>query len=398
RDTDEVILKVSDLFTALPPFIEKMDVLPSAQRRVIAAKQTLAQTFDDDGFKLLLKEANLVVETEARSDAYRLYYDIKRFDGTLLGSIVIEKATGIVEVVNPDGTPGTVPGSKKKTLDLPSDVPVFSNTPLSSSGAFNILIAGKHGALIDTIIFAHLDEGTSTIDLVSIPRDLYYKGRKINRYADMYGMDEFAKVMSEIVGYKLDKYVMIDMYAFIDVVDLIGGIDIHLEDAVVDPSYKTLDNGVWGTMHYEPGNYHLGGKESLRLARSRHTSSDFARAARQHKILEAIQGKLRNLGVSDATVVYDILKTVLNQTSTNIGLKEAASYYFKYQNFKLNSSNVLSTANVLTVPEYITSEECAALKSTDEMSECDSALQAYTLVPKNENWNLIKWYFQGVFE
>ena len=102
---------------------------------------------------------------------------------------------------------------------------------------------------------------------------------------------ELKKVLSDMTGYKLDKYILIDMYAFIDVIDLIGGIDVHLDKAVIDPTYRTVDDGVVGTLHYEPGDYHLGGVEALRLARSRHTSSDFARAERQQLIIESIQNK-----------------------------------------------------------------------------------------------------------
>jgi hypothetical protein len=29
---------------------------------------------------------------------------------------------------------------------------------------------------------------------------------------------------------------------------------------------------------------------------------------------------------------------------------------------------------------------------------CENSLKAYTLAPKDNNWNLIKWYFQSVFE
>lgn len=284
-----------------------------------------------------------------------------------------------------------------------------------------MLIAGKHGSLIDTMIFAHIDENDRTVDMISIPRDLYYNGRKINHYVMNFGMEEFKRVLGEITGYELDKYILIDMYAFIDVVDIIGGIDVHLDSAVIDPTYKTLDNGVWGTLNYAPGDYHLMGKESLRLARSRHTSSDFARAERQHMILGAIQKKAREFGFGDAGTLYDIIRTVLNKTDTDISVSEAIAYYFKYQNFDINSGYVLSTGNILTVPEYIAKEECT--KMIDEWTasvgvgevsvgdsgvgvpladsprpDCENKLQAYTLMPADGNWDLIKWYFRKVFE
>jgi len=252
------------------------------------------------------------------------------------------------------------------------------------------------------------------VRLISVPRDLYYNGRKINHYPFYFGMDEFKRVLGEIVGYEIDKFLLIDMYAFIDVVDLIGGIDIRLDEAVIDPTYKTLDEGVWGTLNYEPGDYHLNGRQSLRLARSRHTSSDFARSKRQHQILEALQSKARSFGFGDAKTLYDIVKTALNKTETDISVGDAVRYYFKYQGFEIASSNVLSTGNVLDVPDYITTEDCAAKivewetsagefagagsMEKAERPSCENELHAYTLLPRDDNWNLIKWYFKEIFD
>ncbi len=265
------------------------------------------------------------------------------------------------------------------------------------------MIAGKHGSLVDTMIFVHINEKTRTIRMISIPRDLHYNGRKINALPFFYGMPELKKVLSNISGYKLDKFVLIDMYAFIDVVDLIGGIDVHLDKAVVDPSYRTVDNGVEGTLNYQPGDYHLGGKEALRIARSRKTSSDFARAERQQLILKALQKKARNFGFGNADTIYKIAKSVLAKVETDVSIKEAIALYFRYQNYKIESNSVMSSGNVLFVPPYITKEQCAALIATAQADGkpkpgCEGENHAYTLVPRDGNWNLIKWFFKKNFE
>lgn len=269
--------------------------------------------------------------------------------------------------------------------------------------SFNILIAGKHGSLVDTMIFAHINEKTKEIRMISIPRDLLYNGRKINSYAHYYGMPELKKSISKMTGYELDKYILIDMYAFIDVIDLIGGVDVTLTKPVVDPTYRTVDNGVVGTLNYAPGDYHLGGVEALRLARSRHTSSDFARAERQQMILESIQDKARNLGFGDTDTVYEIAKTVLAKVETDIGLEEAILYYFRYQDYDIVSNNVMTSGNVLYSPPYISNENCqamvaAAAAAGGENPGCTGVNNAYTLIPRNEDWNIIKWFFRENFE
>ena len=184
---------------------------------------------------------------------------------------------------------------------------------------------------------------------------------------------------------------------------LFGGIDISLEHAVVDPTYRTVDNGIVSTLHYEPGDYHLSGVQALRLARSRNTSSDFARAERQQMILQSIQDKARNFGFGDADTIYEIAKSVLDKTETDVSVDEAIQYFFRYQNYDIESNNVMSSGNVLYVPPYISANECdeliaAAEAAGQEKPGCEDENQAYTLLPKNNNWNVIKWYFKENFE
>ncbi|MFA7686002.1 MAG: LCP family protein, partial [Candidatus Gracilibacteria bacterium] len=266
-----------------------------------------------------------------------------------------------------------------------------------------VLIAGKNGSLLDTMIFVHVNEKKQEINMISIPRDLYYNGRKINAFASMYGMPEMKKVLSQISGFKLDKYIVIEMYTFIDVIDLIGGVDVHLSKALIDPTYKTIDNGVEGTLHYEPGDYHLGGKEALRVARSRHSSSDFDRAARQQIIIEALQSKAKNMGFGDIDTIYEIIKVVLAKTETDISFDEAVAYYFKYQNYKIVSNSVISSGNILYVPPYVTQENCNVLIASAQANglptpSCVSANHAYTLLPRDDDWDIIKWFFRKEFK
>jgi len=258
------------------------------------------------------------------------------------------------------------------------------------------------------MIIANINPEKRKITLVSVPRDLFYNNRKINSYYALYGMDELKRVLSTVSGYQIDKYVLIDMYAFIDVIDLIGGVDVHLDKAVIDPSYKTFDNGVWSTLYYRPGDYHLSGVQALRIARSRHSTSDFDRADRQQIILKAIQAKAKSFGFGDAGKLNSIAQTVLSKTDTDINLAEALADYFRYQGFEIEGGNVLSTANVLE-SKYtgdLLKEDC--LKNLDsqaaptgdqvDQSVCQEDQGQYILLPKKGNWNTVRWYFHQLIE
>jgi polyisoprenyl-teichoic acid--peptidoglycan teichoic acid transferase len=410
RNTDNSVM-VTEMATQLPFFLGQLDTQTYIERKASEALENVKSTFADEGFQLLLSENGLNIGSTIREDDERYYFDL--FDGeTRVSSIVVEKATGVVNIVDANGAQSQNilffdPSFKKKTLEIPENIPNYSTELVDDDDTFTVLIAGKHGALVDTMIVAHIDDERQDVRMVSIPRDLQYNGRKINSYPHYYGMEELVKVLKEVTGYEIDRYILIDMYAFIDVIDLIGGIDVSLEQAVIDPFYRTVDNGVVGTLHYEPGDYHLGGVEALRLARSRKTSSDFARAERQQMILEAIQEKARNFGFGDADTLYLIARTVLDKTETNIGFDEAIGYYFRYQNYKIKSNDVMSSGNILYVPPYVKKEDCVAREGEiDAISGqpvklpalCAAGAHAYTLLPKDDDWNVIKWFFREKFE
>ena len=63
----------------------------------------------------------------------------------------------------------------------------------------------------------------------------------------------------------------------------------------------------------------------------------------------------------------------------------------------------MSSGNVLYVPPYITTGNCDALIAAaeaagEENPGCKNENHAYTLLPRNNNWNVVKWYFKENFE
>ncbi|KKT74666.1 MAG: Cell envelope-related transcriptional attenuator [Candidatus Peregrinibacteria bacterium GW2011_GWA2_44_7] len=385
--------------------IQNYDGRNTALKEMDALRAHIQSLEEDKGFQALLKKHGLTFvfapnETETDIE-YTIQYTASQ---EILAILYIHKETGELMLKTPttDGVPlNTFLAGQKKNLvaSLPEQVSVHDGV-IESEDQLNILLAGKHGSNVDTMIFAHIDISKQIIKLVSIPRDLYHENRKINSvYAD-FGMDELLRRISDISGYKVTKYILVDMYVFKDLIDQIGGVDVTLETDLIDPTYKTVENGKIGTLYYAAGTYHLNGTEALRIARSRHTTSDYDRAARQQLILEALQAKARNLGFGDAQTVLKLIKTVLEKTETNIAFDDAMRSYFRYQGFNVDRGYVLSSANVLQsekVPvNYVTSLQvphCDALGQN-----CTKQYAIYTLEPRDGNWDYIKWYFRQTFE
>jgi len=277
---------------------------------------------------------------------------------------------------------------------LPETLPEYDELAASGEGV-NILICGKHGSNVDTIIFANVNPENKKVTLISLPRDLYYQERKINSVYYYYGMDEFIREVEDITGQQIDKYMLIDMYVFADIIDAMGGIDITLTEDLIDPSYTTYDNGIWSTLYYPAGDYHLNGTQTLRVARSRHYSSDYDRAERQQMILESIKDKGLSMGLSDTTALFEIVELVMYNTETDIGINEALMYYVQYKDYDISRGNVLSTGNILENQHvYVDYDTSAEEEVCDEVSgECEVQNFVYTLIPAGGNWDYIKWYF-----
>jgi anionic cell wall polymer biosynthesis LytR-Cps2A-Psr (LCP) family protein len=87
----------------------------------------------------------------------------------------------------------------------------------------------------------------------------------------------------------IDHYIAMDMTAFKNMVDAIGGIDIYV------PYYIDLNQGQDGANPnyvYYPGSYHVDGERALMFARLRAETTIFQRARYQDIILRGLQHSL----------------------------------------------------------------------------------------------------------
>lgn len=276
------------------------------------------------------------------------------------------------------------------------------------AGVINILLVGRHGGNTDSMIIANINTNKGIVSLISIPRDIYFNGRKINSANYYYGMGELKRQLGIVTGLHVDHYMIIDMYAFIEVIDLMGGIDFYVHKPIVDPTYKTFDNGEWSTLNYQRGEYHLSGVQALRLARSRHTSSDFARAERQQDIIVSIKNKASSLGAGDAGKIAYMISAILKRTQTDMPYKTMMSYLLRFKNYNTHANGVLSTSNVLKsksqtleLKEDEKPEKCyKKLPNANRVIEIKCSVRfegQYILIPR-EDWNTVRWYVRKMLQ
>ncbi|MFO7848520.1 MAG: LCP family protein, partial [Spirochaetia bacterium] len=274
---------------------------------------------------------------------------------------------------------------------LPKDFSSWSGVSDGDQREKVILLCGIHENNADAIMLARLSG--ENIALLSVPRDIYYEQRKLSSYYRVYGPEELSRVISEITGISIDGYISVDMYAFIEVVDTLGGIEVTLEEALIDPTYRVKDDGRWSTLHYPAGSHTLNGIEALRVARSRHTSDDFDRAKRQHLILAALKEKLNSLHAGDISKLREILETLFTYIHTDYSLMEAVRLFSSFHDVPVASLEGLSSENVL----YVTYSNLHRLgKDMDEVEE-DFPKGAWILLPEEDDWRAIEWFVQSSF-
>jgi LCP family protein required for cell wall assembly len=180
----------------------------------------------------------------------------------------------------------------------------------------------------DTMILLTAYPPGPRLAMLSIPRDLYvevpgYGTQRINT-AHFWGENEqegggpslAMRTVEQDFGVPVQHYIRVDFDGFRAIVDAVGGVDVLVEEPVVDNAYPTDD---YGTIRIEipAGQQHMDGETALRYVRSRHGSSDFDRAARQQQVLLALARRLLQPEVwLQAPAVY---QAVMEHLDTDLG-------------------------------------------------------------------------------
>lgn len=214
-----------------------------------------------------------------------------------------------------------------------------------SDDRVNILLLGYGGPghdgpyLTDTMMVASFKPSTKQLALISIPRDLVvnipgYDYRKINSVLS-FGRDDHypgggealaVRIVSDTLNLPIQYYARIDFQGFKEVIDQVGGVTVTVDTTFSDPMYP--DNGIgYDPISFKAGTQTMNGEKALKFARSRHGNngegSDFARAKRQQKIIEALKEKLFSFGtLTNPKKISDILTSLGTHTQTNMEVWE----------------------------------------------------------------------------
>lgn len=199
----------------------------------------------------------------------------------------------------------------------------------------------------DTLIVASFSPSHKTLTFLSVPRDLWvkisnvYAGR-INAVLDYHlwktkdinlALGSLRDKISEIVGLDIPYYAMVDFGGFKKAIDILGGLPINVPETLDDPTYpddnERADQWWWGVNHLviASGYQVMDWDTALKYARSRHSTSDFDRSARQQAVISAVIDRLVSTnGLANIGNLYNQFKESVETNLTNKEIFWLAKY------------------------------------------------------------------------
>jgi LCP family protein required for cell wall assembly len=134
------------------------------------------------------------------------------------------------------------------------------------------------------------------------------------------GMAALRDVLANLMGVPIDFYVLVDMAAFVDLVDAIGGIDVNVRQPLQAEVSPPREGDPWAKVDVGIGWNHLDGPEALAYARARKGSSDYARMERQRCMLRGVAAKV------DAVTVLRSFPAIVNAIERSVVTDVPRSY------------------------------------------------------------------------
>lgn len=239
----------------------------------------------------------------------------------------------------------TTPPSSSAGPTTTSPVPTTTTAPPPPWGDhLTVLLlgsdggAGRTGIRTDAMLIMDITTATGDLALFSLPRNLrafpfaevpaftgilnevYQQGQASP--GSFPGRDPGAaaivSVAEQITGLDIDYFAMLDFYAFVSVVDAMGGVTVAVPHQILYPEYR-LEDGSFISITIEPGVRELNGDEALAFVRSRKTGSDYGRMERQRCLISALisQSDISSLLLS----LPSLISTFEERVTTDIPLQ-----------------------------------------------------------------------------
>jgi len=198
----------------------------------------------------------------------------------------------------------------------------------------------------DTLVFVNYNPSNRFLNIVSIPRDTHFcpEGLRLARINEVYAYsyrskkDDHYACRQVILAVEqlfdnrvsIPYYLQINYAGFKKFIDLIGGVDVEIEEAM---NYD--DNAQSLHIHFDPGKYHLDGKGALELVRYRGKAGDLGRVFRQQRFLKSVLSKFRSPVL--IARMPQIVNIILQEVKTNLTVWDMLACMIELKDIRTNN-------------------------------------------------------------
>lgn len=219
-------------------------------------------------------------------------------------------------------------------IDEIDDVVSTVSSEPKKKEVINALVCGLNENMTDTIIYIRYETTTGKIGMMSIPRDTSIVGskpsanpsNKINSVYRGVHTEEFVAEVEKLLNVNIDYYLFFDSQMLIDMVDEIGGVEVEV------PIRMKYDDPTQNLhIDLKPGKQVLNGEQAEQFVRFRknndgtgYAMGDVDRVKVQQEFIKSFVSTV--LSPKNILKIKSLIEIALNQTNTNITLKEALRY------------------------------------------------------------------------
>lgn len=199
----------------------------------------------------------------------------------------------------------------------------------------NILLVGLDGTNIekgnrsDSMMILTIDKKNKNLKLTSLARDTYvdipgYDTEKLTHAYAYEGINLLIETIEKNFNVDIDRYITVNFNSFIDIVDIIGGVevevtenDIEILNKYIKTSYNFDKKDNKEPIQYinSPGIHKLNGYQALAFSRTRYQDSAYDRDARQREVIQSI---INSINEQDLKSFIDIINIGIKNSKTNM--------------------------------------------------------------------------------
>ena len=300
----------------------------------------------------------------------------------------------------------------------PNATPTPTPTEDPNAGAPASLVDGMYTFLVvgfdqvayhtDTIMVGRLDTVNHTINVVSIPRDtlmnisggtkkineLFLRGMN-NTDGDQDaklqgGIDRLMEGITDILGFTPDVYAAVDLEAFVELINAIGGVDYNVPQDMYyyDPSQDLA-------IELDAGMQHLTGEQAIGVMRYRsgYVTADIGRIETQQDFLMSIASQFISLGsIPHLTEFISIFEeyVLTNMSTANLA-------FFARQFLMCSSENITFATIPANYNDSIKGLSYVSIYVDDWIAMINERLNPYDQAVTTSNVNILTHSFSSGF-